>query len=238
MVASSQGGDGSVNYNPFARTRNREHIKDAENPVYSIRSEPPQNLATGSGTCPVHSPQSSDFSLSTQSQATLETYGFNFVPIASVPSGMHNEKSTAPEITKSAPLLTSAICGSNTVTNRAKLKAIFSKAQTNELDDSELTHAKPDELTLEERNKQSLKRYIPIGSQIKTVLLYNWVATILLPCIAIGFTVNYIHANAVVVFCINFAAIIPSATALSVALNEIHIRSGEKTSALLNQTFG
>jgi hypothetical protein len=238
MVASSHGRDGYVVHGPFATTSTREHITNEKIPVYRFQSESAQNPATNSGTCPGHSPQSSDRSLSIQSQATFETHGFNFAPIASVPSDIHNEKSTSPKITKSAPLVTNAICASSTGTKRAKFKAIISKSQPHELDDSELTHAESAELHLKERKEQSLERSIRIGSQIKTVLLYNWVAAIFLPCIAVGFAVNYIHANAVVVFCINFAAIIPSATALSVALNEINIRAGEKTSALLNQTFG
>jgi Ca2+:H+ antiporter len=71
-----------------------------------------------------------------------------------------------------------------------------------------------------------------------TLINYNYMATILLPCIPAGFIVNYLHLNAIAVFCINFVAIIPSATALSAALNDLSLRSGEKVGALLNQTFG
>jgi Ca2+:H+ antiporter len=93
-------------------------------------------------------------------------------------------------------------------------------------------------LSVEDRRKRSLQRKIPLGAQIGSLLFYNYIATILLPCIPAGFAVNYLHASPVAIFCINFAAIVPAATGLSAALNDLSLRSGEKVSALLNQTFG
>ena len=71
-----------------------------------------------------------------------------------------------------------------------------------------------------------------------SIFFANWIALCLLPCIPVGFVVNYLHINAVAVFYVNFAAIVPSATVLSTSLNDLNIRAGEKVSALLNQTFG
>lgn len=90
----------------------------------------------------------------------------------------------------------------------------------------------------EEEKHQSFHHPISIGSQLKTIFLHNYIATILMPCIPAGVVVKYVHSNSIAVFCINFAAIAPSAAVLSVATNDLKIRSGEKMSALLNQTFG
>jgi Ca2+:H+ antiporter len=119
-----------------------------------------------------------------------------------------------------------------TLTKRQRLTS-FLKEDKDSNTNSELA-----EISAEERRKLSLARKIPIGAQIGSLLFYNYIATILLPCIPAGFAVNYFHTNAVAIFCINFAAIIPSATVLSAALNDLSIRSGDKVSALLNQTFG
>ncbi|KAF2472136.1 uncharacterized protein BDR25DRAFT_284625 [Lindgomyces ingoldianus] len=69
------------------------------------------------------------------------------------------------------------------------------------------------------------------------IIFINWI-NILLPLIPAGFAVNYTHQNAVIVFCINFVAIIPSAFALGFATEELSMRVGEKMGALLNMTFG
>jgi hypothetical protein len=121
---------------------------------------------------------------------------------------------------------------------RVTPKTQLEKPRKDEAIDGPLTRVDSDALSMEERRQRSLKRKIPIGAQVRTILVYNYVSTILVPCIPAGFAVNYVHSNAIAVFCINFAAIIPSATILSAALNDLHIRSGEKVSALLNQTFG
>jgi Ca2+:H+ antiporter len=90
----------------------------------------------------------------------------------------------------------------------------------------------------EEEKRHYLARHISVGAQLRTIFFPNYMAMILTPCIPAGFVVNYVHSNSITAFCINFAAIAPSATVLSVATSDLKIRSGEKISALLNQTFG
>jgi Ca2+:H+ antiporter len=225
-VALAQHQVGAMSYNPFARTRSRERMADVENLAHRAYSEP----------VPIDRPKTSEGDSNTHAQPTLETYGFKIVRQASVLSRARNGSTGGQSTAKTGSMITGSLSESNRSTLRARIKGIFSKTQDRE--DDELARVESVSLSPKERKTRSLKRVIPIGSQIRAVLLYNWVTTLLLPCIAIGFTVNYIHANAVVVFCINFAAIIPSSTALSVALNDLNVRSGEKIGALLNQTFG
>jgi Ca2+:H+ antiporter len=96
-----------------------------------------------------------------------------------------------------------------------------------------------DTLSMAVRKKQlSRARYIPIGTQLRTIFFSNYLSMMLAPCIPAGFVVYYVRSNPITAFCINFAAIAPSAAVLSVATNELKIRSGEKLSALLNHTLG
>jgi hypothetical protein len=106
---------------------------------------------------------------------------------------------------------------------KRKLKLFLKEAMnSNSIDDCDCEN-----LRKEGQQRLSLKRSIPIGAGI-----------LLLPCIPAGFAVNYVHTDAAAVFCVNFAAMVPSAAILSSALNEISVRAGDKLSALLNMTFG
>lgn len=122
------------------------------------------------------------------------------------------------------------------VSRRGYLKALFQFHR--ESDDECLADEDSDELSLNERMRKAHKREIPISSQVRKIFFYNWITFCLIPCIPAGFAVQYTHVNAVAVFCINFAAIIPAAAALSTAVDDLSIRAGEKVGALLNMTFG
>jgi Ca2+:H+ antiporter len=53
----------------------------------------------------------------------------------------------------------------------------------------------------------------------------------------IGFIVNYLHLDARTVFALKFIAIIPSTMMISLAVNEIALRTGDVIGALLNMSF-
>jgi Ca2+:H+ antiporter len=117
---------------------------------------------------------------------------------------------------------------------KRKLKLFLKEAMnSNSIDDCDCEN-----LRKEGQQRLSLKRSIPIGAQIKFLLFSSHFGILLLPCIPAGFAVNYVHTDAAAVFCVNFAAMVPSAAILSSALNEISVRAGDKLSALLNMTFG
>ncbi|KAL9089451.1 MAG: hypothetical protein Q9165_005772 [Trypethelium subeluteriae] len=81
------------------------------------------------------------------------------------------------------------------------------------------------------------RRPITIQSQIRATVFGSWI-NILLLVVPAGFAVNYAHLNGVVVFVVNFIAIIPLAGMLSYATEELALRVGETLGGLLNATFG
>ena len=76
------------------------------------------------------------------------------------------------------------------------------------------------------------------ANQLQRTLLNSWI-NLLLIAAPIGIALNYVHGiSGVVVFCVNFIAIIPLAAMLSFATEEIALRTGETLGGLLNATFG
>lgn len=219
-MASQPVDEGRMSYNPFARTRSRESTLDTENPVR--RSEALIAIPTIE-----------------EGRAAEKIFGgqehHNTEPAPAVSNGF--EPASSDIVTVDAQDGT-VVSHGNGVTKRAKFKGIFAKDHENGYMDSELTRVDEDQLSFHERREKALRRKIPIWQQIRAVLFYNYVATALLPTIPAGFIVNYLHSHPVAIFCVNLAAIIPSATALSAALSDLNIRAGDKLSALLNQTLG
>jgi len=82
-------------------------------------------------------------------------------------------------------------------------------------------------------------RRITIISQIRAVLFPQWFTiNWLLLLVPAGFVVNYGRMEGIVVFVINFLAIIPLAGILSYATEELALRVGETLGGLLNASFG
>lgn len=78
---------------------------------------------------------------------------------------------------------------------------------------------------------------LTIGGQLKTVLFGSYI-NILLLVVPVGFAVNYSHQQGVVIFVVNFIAIIPLAALLSYATEELALHVGETLGGLLNASFG
>ncbi|KAH8728804.1 Sodium/calcium exchanger protein-domain-containing protein [Phaeosphaeriaceae sp. PMI808] len=239
-VASSQGGDGTQNYNPFARTRSRESSNDVENPVVRSRSEAAvptideqQRLETREaqkefGTQHHHNTEPTPTSLNPPNDLTA-TPGASVEKNAVPLTNGHGQDSIDSTIDSNHN-------NSEGVTKRARFKGIFRKEHEN-LEESELTKVDSDQLSLEERKKRAHKRKIPVGEQIRFVLFGAWI-NVLLVFVPVGFAVFYAHLAPVPVFIINFIAIIPLAAMLSTATEELAIRVGETLGGLLNATFG
>ena len=92
------------------------------------------------------------------------------------------------------------------------------------------------ELVFRTERELALKRRIPFIAQVR-VVLGAWV-NLLFVFVPAGFAVNYTRCSSITIFCINFIAIMPSATTLGFAINELEYRIGDKMSALLHMTFG
>ncbi|KAK5136602.1 hypothetical protein LTR08_002616 [Meristemomyces frigidus] len=85
-------------------------------------------------------------------------------------------------------------------------------------------------------SKKKNRRKIPVMSQFKAVF-YSWI-NILLIFVPVGIALEYAKVNKVVVFVVNFIAIIPLAAMLSYSTEELALYIGETLGGLLNATFG
>lgn len=116
--------------------------------------------------------------------------------------------------------------------------------------DASLTRRKTNKTDSEEEQEKpgldrhastkSRKRKQPVitpWTQFKHVVFGSWV-NILLLAVPAGFAVNYAHLNGIVVFVVNFIAIVPLAGMLSYATEELAMHIGETLGGLLNASFG
>lgn len=107
---------------------------------------------------------------------------------------------------------------------RRRLKALFLKKSEN-LDDTPASDSKPP------------KQKFTLWGQLRATLFSSPI-NILLFAAPVGIALNYTGVNKVIVFVVNFIAIIPLAGMLSYATEEIAMRVGETLGGLLNATFG
>ncbi|KAJ5139207.1 uncharacterized protein N7515_004055, partial [Penicillium bovifimosum] len=75
------------------------------------------------------------------------------------------------------------------------------------------------------------------ASQLRATLLNSWI-NVLLIAAPVGIALWAAKVNPIVVFVVNFIAIIPLAAMLSFATEEIALRTGETIGGLLNASFG
>jgi len=85
-------------------------------------------------------------------------------------------------------------------------------------------------------SKKNKQKFTFVG-QLKATLFNSWI-NILLVAVPVGIALNYAHVNPVIIFVVNFIAIIPLAGMLSYATEEIALRTGETIGGLLNASFG
>ncbi|KAM5438936.1 hypothetical protein McanCB21832_001212 [Microsporum canis] len=76
-----------------------------------------------------------------------------------------------------------------------------------------------------------------IAVQLRATLFSSWINLLLFAAPA-GIIMFYVKVNSVAVFVVNFIAIIPLASMLGFATEEIAMRTGETIGGLLNATFG
>lgn len=85
-------------------------------------------------------------------------------------------------------------------------------------------------------SKKDKQKFTFVG-QLRATLLNSWI-NILLVAVPVGIALNFVNVNPVVIFVVNFIAIIPLAGMLSYATEEIALRTGETIGGLLNASFG
>lgn len=113
---------------------------------------------------------------------------------------------------------------------RNRKKGLLARFGKKSKDDDEVQRTTTSE---PKKNKQ---KYTLVG-QLRATLLNSWI-NVLLVAVPIGIAVNYLNVNPVIVFVVNFIAIIPLAAMLSYATEEIALRTGETIGGLLNASFG
>ncbi|KAB5523959.1 sodium/calcium transporter [Coniochaeta sp. 2T2.1] len=113
-----------------------------------------------------------------------------------------------------------------------------------EKDEPEETAADGDNNGKEKEQKHRMfkdvqpKEPFTTANQLRRTLLNSWI-NVLLIFAPVGIALNYVHSvSRIVVFVVNFIAIIPLAAMLSFATEEIALRTGETLGGLLNATFG
>ncbi len=92
--------------------------------------------------------------------------------------------------------------------------------------------------SLERQSREPLPHMpFTIGNQIRATLFNSWI-NFLLFLVPVGTVANYAHTSPVAIFVTNLLAIVPLAAMINLATEEIMIRLGEITGALLNVLFG
>jgi len=76
-----------------------------------------------------------------------------------------------------------------------------------------------------------------LRNQLHATIFNSWI-NVLLIAAPIGIGLNYSGVNGIIVFVVNFIAIIPLAAMLSFATEEIALHVGESLGGLLNASFG
>jgi Ca2+:H+ antiporter len=76
-----------------------------------------------------------------------------------------------------------------------------------------------------------------LRNQLQRTIFGSWINILLIAAPA-GIACNYAGVNGIIVFCVNFIAIIPLAGMLGFATEEIALHVGESLGGLLNATFG
>ena len=76
-----------------------------------------------------------------------------------------------------------------------------------------------------------------LRNQIGATVFNSWI-NILILAAPVGIALNYAGVNRIIVFVVNFIAIVPLAAMLSFATEEIALHVGESLGGLLNATFG
>ncbi|KAI9780271.1 MAG: hypothetical protein M1839_006831 [Geoglossum umbratile] len=205
---------GNVNYNPFCRARfQRRHDGQDE-----------ENIANHSDSCIPGQTGSNDLARSVEGDFSLPDRAIT-VPMVSgairdASLGSDMEVNSPPISDKSRPLVEKPSV-------RKRLLGTLGRGDTM---GQEVARAQTTEST-------KRRRKFTFWGQIRATVFSSWI-NILFVFAPAGIIVNYLHVSPVVIFVVNFIAIIPLAAMLSYATEELALRVGETLGGLLNATFG
>ncbi|KAH0536029.1 hypothetical protein FGG08_007078 [Glutinoglossum americanum] len=208
----TQEGDDGPNYNPFCRTRLQQRH----------RPNDPENPRNHSATClPDHTGSTE---LTDDGEGIIP--GLNHARTVPMSSGANPEVSLDKDIEMTSPPTSDTnrpLAGGE----RPMRRRFWSRKST--------IGRKSDRSPTTESAKQKLK--FSFWGQIRATLFSSWINVLFIFAPA-GIAVNFLGVSPVIVFVVNFIAIIPLAAMLSYATEELALRVGETLGGLLNATFG
>ena len=247
--------DGTPNYNPFRKIKPRAappsshdlergsrpsalmrggtyHSADAVEPSTDLNRrsqyEPDQIGTRHASTMPTQAWGSIDHYVSNQEEQSPTVD--HHLPIDEKQNQTVNQKDNSEDSTttcgtsNSQPELDSG--SGQKLTRRARIKAL-------------LPHRHPEGEDTSDKNRTATNppQKFSLGSQLKATIFNSWI-NLLLIMAPVGIALNYTKVPPIVVFVVNFIAIVPLAAMLSYATEEIALRTGETFGGLLNATFG
>jgi Ca2+:H+ antiporter len=168
--------------------------------------------------------------------AATSPYPTTGVRDASIPGTGAGTEEAVPKNSNETPLIDPRQNDADGLRNRGKGDQDEKLNQTvvNEPDNSKTNKPQKEGLIRHVHPKQPFT----VANQIQRTLLSSWI-NLLLVAAPVGIALNYVPSvNRIVIFVVNFIAIVPLAAMLSFATEEIALRTGETLGGLLNATFG
>ncbi|KAI9800253.1 MAG: hypothetical protein M1833_003367 [Piccolia ochrophora] len=211
-------------YNPWAKFKGR-HARDEEKGLNRIASESNakdrlqgQRLQEGAGN-----------ERGIQPASTFPPDASQYINRSSVeePARSIEKSSPASDDPASEPVSLEDASPTGASKPRHRILAKFSRHTKDQQSDS----------GEDSNGKAKPRQKFTVLDQVRATLFNSWI-NVLLIAVPAGLIVNYLHVDPVVIFTVNFIAIIPLAALLSYATEEIALRVGETLGGLLNATFG
>lgn len=248
--------DPNPNYNPFRKTRSRPSVSGQADEECGLRP-PPTNRSESALTHsvefqrrsqnqealqqPRHADTMPSSSQPSSGKSPVETQSSvkDFSPEHEKDSSREHEKSQDSGTTDSSTVVPSDLqpgeVKEEKTRRRFRNKIPFMGKSKQEEDGENTEDVKKTRQGSSLWGKETQK--FTAASQLRATLFNSWI-NVLLIFVPIGIAVNFTNVPKVVVFVLNFVAIIPLAAMLSYATEEIALRVGETLGGLLNATFG
>ncbi|ORX96591.1 hypothetical protein BCR34DRAFT_607578 [Clohesyomyces aquaticus] len=226
---ASKDNSGNAIWNPFA------HVHRGETETSGTESSPVQAGPAYSFTTPQRAATTIPSERQTQHEIFESPYRTNTAP-AAAPEFISNPRKDVSD--------TTAVDTTAVPKKQTRFQSIFRKRSESDVgeDFEEIEaygHRDRTYLGRDIKNVQqwwTLTRQLPLGRQLRVIIFGSWF-NVLLVFVPTGFAVNYAHVTPALVFSINFVAIIPMASLMGFATEELAIRLGDIYGGLLSMTF-
>jgi Ca2+:H+ antiporter len=227
-------GDGDQRtYNPFQKIHSRTgSVRNIHSDIEARHSQPPIVRGNTNHSAPItpRSPPSNDGYRPPKHASTMPVVPQTGRESIEFPKEIeinpnHNQNNSEDSNATSETIVPPQNTGSeSSVRSRFQFRKMFKRHKESE-------NSEDDE------QKEPPQKFTAMG-QIRATILNSYI-NVLLIAAPVGIALSQVKSiNPVVVFVVNFIAIIPLAAMLSYATEEIALRTGETIGGLLNATFG